>query len=389
MVTGPAIAAAWLERFLHEQAAENRINLNDLLCQLHRGALTPGLRLCICVQKHHASWVRWLERELGSMRAQGVSVEIYLLMFCDAFPASWHGVQRYWSDSLVDLRNLRSFRVKNVFLEPPSMVVITAGSGQLLVLKRLILVHLSTGDMPIQEAPGVDLQILRWKEPGFPAFDAMQRLYFDFDLHDESAVRALCQSLVHEFRCDFGGHTTRSLGDSPRLKRRCMILSFPSDFDIDDASLARAVATLMRRYEVRAAVGWEQLFEHPEGSYRLDVEDLAVVRDDCFYRSIGHVVVVGKRRLVLTPCPGVDAQEIALALHEYNATHLTAPSFKALTSFSGDRIYDRPTPSVLHSFAGRRPRGSPGAAPEDLVMTMIGAPNASLRDLVNQWLLGC
>ena len=168
-----------------------------------------------------------------------------------------------------------------------------------------------------------------------------------------------------------------------------MILSFPTDFEIDDESLARAVATLMRRYEVRAAVGWEQLFEHPEGSYCLDMEDLAVLRDDFIYRYVGHLVVVSKRRIILTPSPGVDAQEIALALHEYNATHLTAPSFKGLTSFSGDRIYDRPTHSVLHSFAGRRPRGSPGEAPEDLVMTMIGAPNASLRDLVNQWLLGC
>ena len=69
-----------------------------------------------------------------------------------------------------------------------------------------------------------------------------------------------------------------------------------------------------------------------------------MLRDDFLYRYIGHVVSVSKGRLVLTPCPGVDAQEIALALHEYNATHLTAPSFKALTSFSGDRIYDRPTP---------------------------------------------
>ena len=168
-----------------------------------------------------------------------------------------------------------------------------------------------------------------------------------------------------------------------------MILSFPTDFDIDDEILSRAVATLMRRYEVRAAVGWEQLFEHPEGSYRLDVEDLAVLRDDFIYRYVGHLVVVSKRRLVLTPCPGVDAQEIALALHEYNATHLTAPRFKALTSFSADRIYDRPTPSVLHNFAGRRRSGSPGEAPEDLVMTMIGAPKAALRDLVNPWLLGC
>ena len=120
-----------------------------------------------------------------------------------------------------------------------------------------------------------------------------------------------------------------------------MILSFPADFDIDDETLARAVATLMRRCEVRAAVGWEQLFEHPEGSYRLDVEDFAALRDDFIYRYVGHLVVVSKRRLVLSPCPGVDAQEIALALHEYNATHLTAPSFKGLTSFSGDRIYDQ------------------------------------------------
>ena len=76
-----------------------------------------------------------------------------------------------------------------------------------------------------------------------------------------------------------------------------------------------------------------------------------MLRDDFIYRYIGHVVVVSKRRLVLTPCPGLDAQEIMLALHEYNATHLTLPSFKTLTSSSGDRIYDRPTPSVLHSFA--------------------------------------
>ena len=76
------------------------------------------------------------------------------------------------------------------------MVVITAGSGQLLVLNRLVLVHLSTGDLALQAAPAADLTIIRWKPAGFPAFDALQRLYFDFDLLDESAVRAVCQSNV-------------------------------------------------------------------------------------------------------------------------------------------------------------------------------------------------
>ena len=53
------------------------------------------------------------------------------------------------------------------------------------------------------------------------------------------------------------------------MKMRCMILTFASDFDPERERLDRSMGTLMRHYEVQAAVGWEQLFEHPEGSDHL------------------------------------------------------------------------------------------------------------------------
>jgi hypothetical protein len=94
------------------------------------------LKAVLVLQKIPHPFTKWLEHQLGDLRAKGVFLDLTIVMFADAYPTSWVNVMKFWSHSLTDIRNLRPFRTPNTYLEPPMITVFTAGMGPMRGLKR-------------------------------------------------------------------------------------------------------------------------------------------------------------------------------------------------------------------------------------------------------------
>ena len=309
-----------------------------------------------------------------------------VLVLADAFPAPWASARKYWHDRLIDPRNLRDFRMGNYYLKPPSMTVITAGSGQLRVLKKIAVAHFSTSLDPLQSDFDFEATTeLDWRPHDFLPFLALPKLIFDFHVDDQRMGEHVANMVASNFEGVLLPQVVRSMGDVREHRRRQKALVFDEVFDEDKlAELRRYVSGVMEECTGRLCIGWEDLYSVPEEAYIIDVDDLDVFRTDFPYELLSEVVVVSKRCVIAVLHPWVDASKLAFDFQEYVQAHPEKPAFVRVFDSGTQRVWSRPSGAALAAAARtfRREKDMPWSKPTDIYVQLVGAPDAFFEKML-------
>ena len=372
----PDAAAEWLDRFLRIQSGSKGRVFWGLLQELWDGDDPPEhSRVLIVIQKHDTHWYPNFEKELAAIRAWNVTLEVVLCVMADAFPAPWSAVNIFWSDRLLDERNLIAFRTQTLYLNPAFMAVVTAGSGQLRVLKRMAVTVLSTGDAPLdREWKGWVTEEACWREAALDGFMEMPKLLIDYRLNDSAAAETLAHAICHEFDAEFLPYSSRSLADTREIKRRSRAVLFDVQPSQDMADrISEFIARTVDEWDIRACVGWEDTYCMKPGTYVLDVDSMSPFTFREVYEWLNDVVPTSKRQVLATLNTNFDASRMAYVLQEYVENHPRLPHFVRLEDYTARVIWQRPVRAVVDQQAWRA-RDAPEENHCDIFLSLRGCP---------------
>ena len=79
----------------------------------------------------------WAELHLG------VRIDLFIVLFSEAWPCSWSCSVKFWSSQLLDSQDLAPYMVGRQYMEPPARCAIKAGPGMVVMNKKTMLLHLS------------------------------------------------------------------------------------------------------------------------------------------------------------------------------------------------------------------------------------------------------
>ena len=165
----PVDTAAYLfEELLH---TNDDHSLMDLLEGVHKTPidLEAGFHALLILQKVPNTFARWLDHQLGVVRAMGGKLTLSRVVFCDAYSMQWHNIRKVWTHTLIEPRNLVAFRKGNLHLEPPTQTIFTAGLGPMRALKTAAVTRSSTeGTWALTANPSEDINVTRWINDAFP-----------------------------------------------------------------------------------------------------------------------------------------------------------------------------------------------------------------------------
>ena len=227
----PDSCAVFLENFAY--SSEDDITLEALLCSLigcsnFDSFVDTEYRVGIALQKApHTLW-KWLDWQMAILRSKNIKLELYLLLFVDAFPCLASKVPKFFNHGLFQHRNMGHFRLPSIFVDPPMMTVITAGLGHMKTLKRVAVARFTTAYQPLAPSGSSTLSHFykRWIDDVIPEFTSSVKLFVDFPAPDLIHAVAGFQQVAVKFGAHMESSATRSLGDSGRAKRCTLTLSF-------------------------------------------------------------------------------------------------------------------------------------------------------------------
>ena len=102
---------------------------------------------------------------MADLRYNHFAITFDLIVVADVFPATWPSIKAYWGSQASDPNNFRSFRTGVTFINQPVMTVITAGTGNLRLLKKYLVATFTTDALNAIAAEGTmgDLETCDWR----------------------------------------------------------------------------------------------------------------------------------------------------------------------------------------------------------------------------------
>ena len=147
----------------------------------------------------------------------------------------------------------------------------------------------------------------------------MQRIWLDFPLKEAYWAELAAQRIAHATGAVLSNRRSRSLGDSGQAKRKVLCLAFPAGTDLlDNYEVWLQVGMHTEQYDLRVAVGAEDLFRMPDGVYIVTAASLKWTRYCALHDLISQMVLASKTRALVLPEPGVSANELVEGLLNWN-----------------------------------------------------------------------
>ena len=372
-------------------SSENDRDLLDLIRQVSNHVVPKGTlyKFGLVAQKFPRDFLDWLQRQLGRLRNEGYLLHIFFCGFVDALPAPWERLTMYVDSPFISGNRYQPYRLNIDLLEPAMMTVITAGSGQLRLLKKVWCAGFSTCDRVgvLAEEPVRASRSIRWKRSRLDPFTSSIKLYLDFAKGEELQVNVFTNLLGAKFGGITPPYQSRSFGDSPALKRKLQLVTFPPSFDIENPDFYRWVGQVLVERGLSIAVAWETVFSVPEGSYVLSVDNLKFVMDPHVFNYFAQVAVVSKRRVIVVFNITSDVDTIIDFMVAWNQEHPDA-AFTRLENYVGERIWAQSRLPPQSAFEPRRPPSWPAPARHDITLRLRGHDEPRLGALVDGLLKG-
>ena len=347
----------------------------------------PLLLMVVC-QNVGGGLPDWLNREMAKLRNEQYTFNLDLLLFVDAFPASWRGILKFWSSGVQDPRNLSAFRRDTLYLEPAFMAVIQAGKGQLHTLKKGVVCRFTTSPAPVLQGIERPMNVEDWCESAFPEFMDSVKLYIDFPKTDMVAAEALATCLAVRWGGTAPRYSTRSLGDVRFLPRRCFIVTFPPTFRLaqdQEEDFYGFVGDKIHDFQLYAAVGWEHHFEVPEGFYIVEAQSLHFTIAPDVFLHFAEQLVVSKRKVVMRLDASSDMNKFVAAVQEFNGDKDTNLVLRVHDSY-GQEVWRAPRRDGPVN--NRWPAGQPPEAPWDITLAFRNHDEARVEELAHQFVPG-
>ena len=380
------VSQVFFDRFLAEGEGTS---LWDLLLQTF-GVVLEDLpkdrpwRVGVAVHRAPRSLTDWLDGELTRIRRAGRLLDLTIMLMADPYPAPWSRMLAYFGHGLSNVRNLKEFRIGFTYLEPPVMTYIAAGLGSLMVMKKVFLVHLSTGPRPVVNSyHGLTSEHKRWQVDLLPDFAASARLYVDHAAADDVKMHAYLKPVVEEFGGVVARQVPRSFGDISWNKRRTLLALFPPGSEGNDDLVSR-IGERMDTGDLVALVGWESVFAVPDDAYVVSSKSLRWLNTPIVKEMVAQGVVVSQRRCVITPQDGLLRNDLVALMENWNL-HNDSDAFTELADSEGRRCWQRPEERRI---GAGRPQGCPPPHETDVVVSLEGVNPNRMREFVNIFMDG-
>ena len=357
-------------------------DLREILSALIRGEddSVHGKHFALVLQSvPREGWDRWLIDQLTKLRNEEVSLNLSLFFFVDAWPASWDGITRYYSNFLLDRDDAKPFTLRLMKMVPAMMTVISTRVSQMRSLKRVAGITLTTSNKPLLPDFEFPMQtIYNWREEALPPFVGFKRLWLDFPAPDKLYALAAAQLIAGRFGAIGQPRVSRSFGDAGHLKRRAVVLTFMAERDFThDTAFAEFVGKQIEEKNLFAAVGWESLFEVGEDCYLMRSEDLEWTKTMQLFAIFEQVVVVSKQMVVFKLAPNHTRQSLVEAVEAWNSTR-DGHHILTIKDDADRMVWGRPRSQSLRPENDRHPDMPPRTAWE-VVLTFEGVPDDMIR----------
>jgi len=385
-------AATFLELLLYGKSTDDR--LWDLLLQVFSTnldavkALGRPWRVSLLLQKTTPDFQRWLDGEMAHIRSLGVDIDLYLLLLADAWPAPWHRVRIFFDPPLLRSSSLPAYRVRAHYVDPPVMMVITAGVGALKQLKKVAVLHLSTGRRPTlaAHASQQDNLYVDWRANLLPSFVSSKRLIIEFSPHDLVEVMGAVGQLALRTGGRRAQSTTRSFGDSPAFKRRTLVVSYPPALEEDTELVWNTLGAIVQEHGFQIIAGFESLYQVPDTALLLDSDNLEWLNNTYLKELVAQAVSISRKKVVVTLAGSATSKDLIDRVLAWNETHPRS-AIHALRDHEGQAFW-RGGQSGARTLGPPRPRGAPAPAPEDFVILLEGGEDHRAPELVSAFLHG-
>ena len=157
------------------------------------------------------------------------------------------------------------------------MTVVGADFGPIKSLKKAMVITLTNASEP---SPALQ-ETVHWKANFIPPMPSTTRLYIDFPLEEAAQHLALSRGLAHQYNATFSDHAFRSFGDSPKIKRKAIFLSWNGT--PMRPTLIRDILSKFSESNLFPLIGWEDLYEVPEESYLITFDGTGFGLDRSFF----------------------------------------------------------------------------------------------------------
>ena len=278
-------------QLLNPETSAEVCTLADLLTKyLPQGVDLEGSSWVLSFTRTPFSFLDWLVRQLELLRGH-LQLTIHIVVLCDAFPTQWDNVLKFW-DAPAKGPKTEVVRVQQVLIEPCVMTVLIAGFGPIRMLKKPMLVTISSHGEP----KPTYTRTMKWRQQLIPAFATTFRLYIDFLADDVLMQRVVAQHLADKYGGERSGHVFRSFGASGNIKRKAVYISFDSASMQDDEKMPEDAYALHRQRNLFPFIGWESLYDVPDESYILTFDDTSFGTDNVIMGMLSEVVLTAKNR---------------------------------------------------------------------------------------------
>lgn len=395
----PAYNAAFLKDFLSDDV---KMGLWDFVSGLFpKGCPKEAdLHIGIVAQRLSREWVMWLAEELKKWRGWMVRYSLphlhfHIVIFADAFPTSWQNLRLYFNHPMLDRHELRTLEAGVTWLSPPLHLVALAGKNMMSLLKHAAIVNVGT-----QELTPVELEACSktydWQDTTRLDFlNTEQRLWFDCGIKADRQVTTMCEDMViamndalptEQQTIHIVDHRVRSWGDSPALKRRAIVVSFPAKFDFLSPIFRKWIAERMHKRQLRVLIGTEKMFGVPLHSWIVSAKSLKWLENLDLLHMIGKSVAESKFSVVLTLASPHTSEDLKRMADWHNANCLDEDArVTKIQNSAGATIWSGNQKEVANQMTNR-PLSMPSPSNFEIVILWEGATIFQVRQLTN-WLL--
>ena len=83
----------------------------------------------------------WLARNLAKAWEMQIRIDLFVLLYAEAWPCSWNSMLEFWGSELLTDSNLKGMIIRRHHLSPAVKTFVKAGCSGICILKKCTLVH--------------------------------------------------------------------------------------------------------------------------------------------------------------------------------------------------------------------------------------------------------